>query len=87
MQGGAQGPDAQMKMMMKMMINQAKSSDQLFEETGVDDDQLNFSIQKLDLEKDEEFLAIARKNMQEVMMKAQKANPGMGGGMPMGGMF
>ena len=81
MQGGmGGGQEAQMKMMMKMQVNKYKSSDELFEETGVDDDQLNVCIQKLNLEKDPEFLQLAQDNMREVMQKAQAAGgPGMGG--------
>lgn len=84
-----QTQEAQMRMMITMTINQQRANDELFEETGVDDDQLNVCIQKLDLEKDPEFLRLAQENMQAVMQKAQRANPGMGGGPPggMGGMF
>lgn len=83
-QGGMGGPEAQMKMMMKMQVNKMKGSDELFEECGVDDDQLNLCIQKLNLERDPEFLKIAQENMAVVMQKAQAANPGAPG---MGGMF
>lgn len=38
-----------MKMMMKMMVQQSRSNDKLFDETGVEEDQLNACILKLDL--------------------------------------
>jgi len=34
-----------MMMMMKMMIQQAKSSDELFNQTGIEEEALNTSIQ------------------------------------------
>ena len=34
----------QMEMMMKMMVQQAKAVDKLFNETGVEEEQLNQSI-------------------------------------------
>jgi hypothetical protein len=36
-------------MMMKMMVQQAKASDKLFESTGVEEDALNQSIASLNL--------------------------------------
>ena len=47
-----------MKMMMKMMVQQSRSNDKLFENTGVEEDQLNACILKLDLQKDPEFLQL-----------------------------
>ena len=41
---------------MKLMINKAKSYDQLFEQTGVEEDQFNLSIRKLALQKDPEVM-------------------------------
>lgn len=43
-QGAPQTQEAQMRMMAKMMVNQSKGNDELFEETGVDDEQLNYVI-------------------------------------------
>jgi len=80
-----------MEMMMKMMVQQAKASDKLFNQTGVEEEQLNHSIQTLDLQKDPEFMDLVQRNMQKVMMKAQQAQSGAGGAggapMGMGGMF
>ena len=81
----------QMEMMMKMMVQQAKAVDKLFNETGVEEEQLNQSIQTLNLQQDPEFNQLVQQNMQKVMMKAQQAQVGgmgggMGGGPPMGGM-
>ena len=42
--GGMQTQEAQMKMMITMTINQQRASDELFEETGVEEDQLNVCI-------------------------------------------
>ena len=36
--GGMQTQEAQMRMMITMTINQQRANDELFEETGVDDD-------------------------------------------------
>lgn len=44
-----QTQDGQMAMMMKMMVQQSKAQDKLFEKTGVEEDQLNSSIQRLNL--------------------------------------
>ena len=46
----------QMQVMMKIMMQKARASDQLFEETGVEEDQLNAAIQKLGLQYDYEFM-------------------------------
>jgi len=81
-QPGGQG---QMEMMMKMMVQQAKSSDKLFERIGIEEDELNNSIVKLNLQQDPEFMKLVNDNMQKVMAKAQQAQGGMGGGPPMGG--
>jgi hypothetical protein len=42
-------------MMMKMMVHQAKAQDKFYEETGVEEEQLNGLIQKLNLQMDPEF--------------------------------
>lgn len=88
--GGAgmnpQSQEGQMVMMMKMMVQQAKAQDELFEKTGVEEEDLNSCITKLDLQKDPEFMQMVQANMQKVMMKAQQAQGaggGMGGGMQM----
>lgn len=83
-----QSQEGQMIMMMKMMVKQARASDALFAKTGVEEDELNNSIQTLDLQKDPMFVMMVQENMQKVMMKAQQAQGGMGGPpggqMPMG---
>ena len=72
--------------MIKAVIQQAKSSDQLFERTGVEEEQLLFSIDKLGLDKDPEFIRLMSEAMMKAKMKASQAM-GMagGGGMGMGG--
>ena len=57
--------------MMKMMVQQQRAQDKLFEKTGVEEDQLNSSIQKLGLQNDPEFMKMVQENMQKVMAKAQ----------------
>jgi len=81
-----QSQEGQMMMMMKMMVQQCKAQDKLFEKTGVEEEQLNSSIQRLNLQSDAEFMQMVHENMQKVMQKAQQAQGGMGG-MHMGGMF
>jgi len=44
-----QTQEDQMQMMMKMMVQQAKSSDKLFSMNGVEEEDLNNSIVKLNL--------------------------------------
>jgi len=44
-----QGQEGQVMMMMKMMVHQARAADKLFEEIGVEEEELNESIQKLNL--------------------------------------
>ena len=75
-----------MMMMMKMMVQQSKAQDKLFEKTGVEEEQLNSSIQRLNLQQDPEFKQMVQENMQKVMAKAQQAQGGMGG-MPQMGMY
>ena len=62
-----------MMMMMKMMVQQSKAQDKLFEKTGVEEEQLNSSIQRLNLQQDPEFMQMVQENMQKVMAKAQQA--------------
>ena len=62
-----------MMMMMKMMVHQSKAQDKLFEKTGVEEEQLNSSIQRLNLQQDPEFMQMVQENMQKVMAKAQQA--------------
>lgn len=86
MEGGAmQGGGDQMQMMMKMMIQQAKAQDELFLKTGVEEELLNISVQKNNLQNDPEFTMLVQQNMQKVMAKAGGPGGmggGMGGGMP-----
>ena len=44
---------------MKAVLNQHKGQDQLFSETGVEEEQLNQSLAKLKLENDPDFRKIA----------------------------
>lgn len=56
----------------------------------MEEEQLNYSIQKLNLQTDPEFMQVVNDNMAKVMAKAQQAqgmSAGMGGGMPQMGMF
>ena len=76
-----------MNMMMKAVVEQHKAQDQLFSETGVEEEQLNQSIIKLKLEQDPEFRKIAFESQSRAMAMAQQAQGGMGGGpggQPMG---
>ncbi len=77
-------PEDQMQMMMKMMVQQAKSSDKLYNMNGVEEEQLNNSIVQLNLQNDPEFVHLVNANMQKVMMKAQQAQGGRPGGAPPG---
>ena len=47
--GNANSQEGQLMAMMKMVVAQAQASDKLFLETGVEEDQLNKSIQALNL--------------------------------------
>lgn len=51
--------EGQMEMMMMAMVEQCRAQDQLFEETGVEEEQLLYSIEQLKLESNPEFLKIA----------------------------
>lgn len=51
--------EGQMEMMMMAMVEQCRAQDQLFEETGVEEEQLLYSIEQLGLEKDPEFIKLA----------------------------
>jgi len=44
-----QSQEGQLVMMMKMMVQQSRAQDKLFERTGIEEDQLNQSIAKLEL--------------------------------------
>jgi hypothetical protein len=80
-----------MRMMMKMMVQQAKSQDKFFERTGHEEESLNHHITKHNLQADPVFMKMVQDNMAQVMAKAQAAQGapgaggmggGMGGGMP-----
>ena len=51
--------EGQMEMMMMAMVEQCRAQDQLFEQTGVEEEQLLYSIEQLKLEHDPQFLKIA----------------------------
>ena len=44
MEGNFNSPEEKMRVMIKVMVEKAKSNDQLFEETGVDEDQLDAAV-------------------------------------------
>lgn len=71
--------EGQMIMMQKIMLNQAKAQDTLFNETGIEEQQLNASIQALNLQQDPEFMAMVQENMMKMMTKMQQSEGGMGG--------
>ena len=60
----------QMRVMMRVMVEKAKANDQLFEETGVEEDQLDAAIQKLGLQYDLEFMQLMKDNILAVRKKA-----------------
>ena len=67
---GDNSQEGQMMMMMKMMVQQSKASDKLWDKTGVEEDQLNFSIMELKLQEDPDFMKMVNENMAKVMAKA-----------------
>ena len=72
--------------MMKAMVQQSRAQDKLWKDTGIEEDQLLFSIEQLELEKDFEFQQMLQENIRKTMEKAQHAQGGMmGGGAGMGG--
>ena len=71
---------------MKMMVQQAKAQDKLWEQTGEEEDKLNQSISKHNLQQDPIFMKMVQDNMAKVMAKAQTAQGGAGGGGMGGGM-
>lgn len=60
-------------MMMKVMVQKARTADQFYEETGFEEDQLNAAIQKLGLQYDYDFMQMVQDNMNEIKRKAQQA--------------
>ena len=50
----------QEEQMTKTMIQQAKMADKLYMETGVEEEQLLYSIDSLRLDKDQEFVNVMR---------------------------
>lgn len=72
--------EGQMELMMMAMVEQCRAQDQLFETTGVEEEQLLYSIEQLKLEKDPEFMRIAQESQTKAMALAQQAQGGMGGG-------
>ena len=80
-----------MQLMMKAMVQQSRAQDKLWKETGIEEDQVLYSIEQLELEKDSEFQQMLQENIRKTMEKAQHAQGGMlgggGGGMGAGGMM
>ena len=66
---GGQGmtQEAQMAMAMKQHVEECRNQDLLFEKAGVEQDQVLYTIEQLELEKDPEFMRIAQE-MQFKMM-------------------
>lgn len=64
-------------MMMKALCEQCRAQDQLFEQTGVEEEQLLYSIEQLKLEHDPEFTKIAGEMQMKAMALAQQAQGGM----------
>ena len=58
---------------MKIMVQKARANDQIFEETGIEEEQLGAAIQKLGLQYDYEFMQLINDNMQKVKKKAEDA--------------
>ena len=48
-------PDLQIEVMMTAMVEQSRAQDLLYERTGVEEDNLLYSIEQLKLEEDPEF--------------------------------
>ena len=59
-----------MQAMMMAMVQQSKAQDELFEKTGVEEEQLLYTIEQLELEKDPEFMKIAQEMQMKVMQIA-----------------
>ena len=57
----------QMELMMMAMVEQCRAQDQLFEQTGVEEEQLLYSIEQLKLEKDPEFAMLAQESQKKAM--------------------
>lgn len=51
--------EMQMEMMLKMLVEQSRALDELFQQTGIEEEQLLYSIDKLQLEQDQDFQIIA----------------------------
>ena len=51
-----------MEMMMTALVEQCRAQDQLFKETGVEEEQLLYTIDQLKLERDPEFAKIAQES-------------------------
>lgn len=62
--------EGQMEMMLMAMVEQCRAQDQLFEQTGVEEEQLLYSIDQLKLEKDPEFMRIAQESQMRAMALA-----------------
>ena len=56
--------------MVKAVVQQAKSCDKLYEKTGVEEEQLLYSIEKLGLDRDQEFIQVMSEYMNKARTKA-----------------
>ena len=67
--------------MSKIIELQKKADDLFFQKTGILDDQLDASIEQLDLENDAEYQHVNKEHMKIVMQKNQSfhQNAAMGG--------
>ena len=69
-----------MAMAIKQYADECRNQDYLFEKAGVEQDQVLYTTEKLELEKDPEFMRIAQEMQFKMMAMAQQAQGGMGGG-------
>lgn len=72
----------EMQVMMKIALSKARACDQLFEQTGVEEDHLNAVIRTLEEENDQEVMELKSENMEkmsEAMLKWKAKNAGLYG--------
>jgi hypothetical protein len=54
--------EGQMELMMTALVEQCRAQDELHKETGVEEEQLLYTIDQLKLERDPEFAKIAQES-------------------------
>ena len=57
-------------MIKRGCITQAKLQDEMFEKTGIEEEELLYSIEKLDLKNDPQFLKLMKQEMEEMQKQA-----------------